>query len=142
MGLRNSKVPVLNLPECGQLVSEDGKMNPAARADTTFLLNRERDKGSSTHHTVLCMNFGSVSEIIQEISALTYMPANVKKCIHECSIWRLLMPFGMFCFAHSVIEKVIDCKLCYEINVNEQIEFHTLSTVLQKSLLETEVYGG
>ena len=27
--------------------------------------------------------------------------------------------------------------LCYEINVNEQIEFHT---VLQKSLTETEVY--
>ncbi len=103
MGLRNSKVPVLNLPECGQLVSEDGKMNPAARADTTFLLNRERDKGSSTH-AEYCVNFGSVSEIIQEISALTYiMPANVKNAYTS-------VQFG-------------DCKLCYEINVNEQIEF-------------------
>ncbi len=39
------------------------------------------------------------------------------------------MPLGMFCFAQSAIEEVISSiriMLCYEINVNEQIEFHTL----------------
>ena len=50
------------------------------------------------------------------------------------------MPLGMFCFAQSVIEEVISLIriiLCYEINVNEQIEFHTLIN----SVTEEELNG-
>ncbi len=47
------------------------------------------------------------------------------------------MPLGMFCFAQSVIEEVISLIriiLCYEINVNEQIEFHTLINSVTEDL--------
>ena len=61
---------------------------------------------------------------------------------NEHSSWRLLMPLGMFSFAQSirVLEEVISLlriMLCYEINVNEQIEFHTLIN----SVTEEELNG-